>query len=101
MTAPTGQLIGGVLVLRAMGDLAGAEQLASTMPNNLTSLRDEIAACSPGDTVVISYQQYRELFPPGEPDIDARQKARTFATEAGCWFVIRPGEGVVTFVKRE
>jgi hypothetical protein len=89
------------VVIRTTGDLADAEHVASAMPTNLTSLRDEIAACPPGDTVVISYQQYRELFPPGEPDIDARQKARTFATEAGCWFVIRPEEGLVTFVKRE
>jgi hypothetical protein len=88
-------------VIRAMGDLAGAEQLATAMPNNLASLRDEITACSPGGTVVISYQQYGELFPPGEPDIGAREKARTFATEAGCWFVIRPREAVVAFVKRE
>jgi hypothetical protein len=84
-----------------MGDLTDAERLASAMPSNLTSLRDEIAACSPGNTVVISYQQYGELFPPGEPDLDARQKAWTFATENGCWLVLRPAEGVVEFVKRE
>jgi hypothetical protein len=57
-----------------MGDLADAEPLASAIPNNLTSLRDEIAACTPLDTVVFSYQQYADFFPPGEPDVDAREK---------------------------
>jgi hypothetical protein len=84
-----------------MGDPADVEQLASAMPGNLTSLRDEIAACSPGGTVVISYDEYGKLFPPGEPDVDAREKARTFAAETGCWFVIRPSETLVEFVKRK
>ena len=51
--------------------------------------------------MVISYEEYGKLFPPGEPDMDARERAWTFATENGCWLVIRPGDSVVTFVKRE
>jgi hypothetical protein len=33
--------------------------------------------------VVISYEEYGKLFPPGEPDMDARERAWTFATENG------------------
>ena len=69
------------------------------MPTDLSSLRNEIAACSPGGTVVITYEEYGKLFPPGEPDVDAREKAWTFARENGCWLLIRPSETVVEFVK--
>jgi hypothetical protein len=40
---------------------------------DLTSLRNEIAACSPGGTVIISYEEYGKLFPPGEPGGCARE----------------------------
>jgi hypothetical protein len=71
------------------------------MRATLASLRDEIAACSSGGSVVVSYADYQQLFPPGEPNVGAREKARTFAIGNGCWFVIRPSTTVVEFVKRK
>ena len=69
------------------------------MPTDLTSLRDEIAACSPGGTVVISYQEYGKLFLRVSPTFMRDQTAWTFARENGCWLLIRPSETVVEFVK--
>jgi hypothetical protein len=88
------------MVTRKTGDLLDAARLTSELPTDLRSLRNEIAACSPGERVLVNYEDYADLFPPGEPDVDARENARRFAAENGCWFVIHPTEKVVVFIKR-
>jgi len=39
---------------------------------------------TPGHVFDLSYGQFGDLFPPGEPDPFARAALRTFANECGC-----------------
>jgi len=39
---------------------------------NLDDLGDKLAALNPGDVAEVPYDVYASLFPPGEPDDNAR-----------------------------
>ena len=54
-----------------------------------------------GNAAEVPYEIYEELFPPGEPDESARQRAYEFAKANGCVIDHRPTERLVLFVKSE
>jgi hypothetical protein len=53
-----------------------------------------------GQAAHVPYEVFAELFPPGEPDDDARERAYRFAKENGCIIDNRPASGEVLFAKR-
>ena len=53
----------------------------------------------PGQAAHAPYEIYAELFPPGEPDQDARARAYEFAKANGCVIDNRPAQREVLFVK--
>jgi hypothetical protein len=55
---------------------------------------------TPGQAAHASYDLYAELFPPGEPDQDARARAFEFAKANGCVIDNRPRQREVLFVKQ-
>ncbi len=69
------------------------------MAYTIGDLRAEIAACPQGGAVGVPYDTYADLFPPGEPDEGARQRAWQFARDNGCAINNRSAEEVVFFVK--
>ena len=54
---------------------------------------------TPGQEAHVSYDAYRELFPPGEPDAAARALAYAFARSHSCQIENHPNERVVVFYK--
>lgn len=69
------------------------------MGYTLDDLRAEIASCKDGGAIGVPYATYAELFPPGEPDTFARERAWQFARENGCAINNRITEQIVFFVK--
>jgi hypothetical protein len=53
----------------------------------------------PGQGAHLSYDTYRELFPPGEPDEAARSRAYEFARSHSCQIENHPNERVMVFYK--
>lgn len=45
-----------------------------------------------GHVFDLTYVQFAEIFPPGEPDAAAREGLRRFAVECGCDLNNNPGE---------
>lgn len=64
---------------------------------------DELAAVlkdlPPGKSAGIHHDVYAELWPPGEPDQNARAQCYEFAKSLGCAIDNRPNERTVLFVK--
>lgn len=54
---------------------------------------------TPGKAAHVPYDIYEELFPPGEPDQNARARAYEFAKANGCVIDNRPKQREVLFVK--
>jgi hypothetical protein len=56
-----------------------------------------------GDPVVRGqlYDCYSTLFPPGEPDASARERAYKLAMQTGCEIDNQPDEQTVWFVKHD
>ena len=46
---------------------------------NLDDLGDKLAALNPGDVAEVPYDVYASLFPPGEPDDNARARGHTIS----------------------
>lgn len=65
----------------------------------LDYLKQKIGACPAGNAVGVSYDLFRELFPPGEPDERARKAAYNFAKVNGCTINISWSKEMVFFVK--
>jgi len=65
----------------------------------IEDLRREIAHCPSGGAVGVPYDTYADLFPPGEPDQSARERAWNFAKTNGCAINNRVTEQTVYFVK--
>jgi hypothetical protein len=53
----------------------------------------------PGQAAHVPYYLYEELFPPGEPDQNSRERAYEFAKANGCIIDNRPKTREVLFVK--
>jgi hypothetical protein len=68
-------------------------------PMSLDELMATSTALPAGKCAGIHHDIYGELFPPGEPDEDARAVCHAFARSAGCRVENRPGEHTVWFVK--
>lgn len=68
------------------------------MGYSIDDLRREIYACPKGGAVGLDYETYADLFPPGEPDDRARERALGFARGLGCTIDNRPAERRVFFV---
>ncbi len=47
-------------------------------------LKDQLANLEPGQRIVVPYDIYELLFPPGEPDQDARAACWAFAKQMAC-----------------
>ena len=50
----------------------------------LNQLKEILTGLRTGDRACISYDIYGVLFPPGEPDVDARARCYEFAKLAAC-----------------
>ena len=66
---------------------------------SLDELTATLVALSPGKCAGIQHDVYAELFPPGEPDENARAACYAFARSVGCGIENWPGEQTVWFVK--
>ena len=66
---------------------------------NLDDLGDKLAALNPGDVAEVPYNVYASLFPPREPDDNARARAYNFAKAHDCTFDYWPSDRIVIFVK--
>src|SRR2546421_1672250 len=62
---------------------------------NLDDLGDKLAALNPGDVAEVPYDVYASLFPPGEPDDNARMRAYNFAKAHDCTFDNWPSDRIV------
>jgi hypothetical protein len=65
----------------------------------LADLKAQIDACPHGGAVGLPYDAYSDLFPPVEPDQNAREAAYKFARENGCTIENKPDANIVFFVK--
>ena len=66
---------------------------------SLDELRATLVALAPGKCAGIHHDVYAELFPPGEPDENARAACYAFAKSVGCQIDNKPNERTVWFVK--
>jgi hypothetical protein len=69
------------------------------MAYTLENLEAQIADLPPGGAVGLPYDTYVDLFPPGEPDQGARERAYNFAKANGCTIDHNLKEQIVFFVK--
>jgi hypothetical protein len=69
------------------------------MAYTLADLSSELKALAPGAACCIHHDTFADLFPPGEPDINARGAASEFAKANGCTIDNRPAEQTLCFVK--
>jgi hypothetical protein len=65
----------------------------------LADLKAQIDACPDGGAVGLPYDAYADLFPPGEPDENARAAAYNFAKANSCTIDNKPDANIVFFVK--
>ena len=65
----------------------------------LDELRQELVALPKGKYAAIRYDHYAVLFPPGEPDENARAACYDFAKSAGCRIENKQSAQQVWFVK--
>lgn len=66
---------------------------------SLEELRATLVALAPGKCAGIHHDAYADLFPPGEPDKNARAACYVFARSVGCRIENKPQEKTVWFVK--
>ena len=66
---------------------------------SLDELRATLTALPAGKCAGIHYEVYAQLFPPGEPDENARARCYEFAKSVCCMIDNRPRERTVLFVK--
>lgn len=66
---------------------------------NLDELRVQLLALQAGQMAGIHHDVYADLFPPGEPDENARAACLDFARSVGCRIENRPAEETVWFIK--
>jgi hypothetical protein len=66
---------------------------------SLEELRAILVTLAPGKCAGIHYDVYAELFPPGEPDQNARVACSVFAQSVGCRIENKPEETTLWFVK--
>ena len=67
---------------------------------SLALLSERLGKLSLGERTALPYSVYATLFPPGEPDDDARVAAFTFAREHGCVIENQPAAQQVVFTKK-
>jgi hypothetical protein len=65
----------------------------------LDELRTELATVTQGKYARVPYEIYAEVFPPGEPDQNARAAAYAFAKSLGFRIENKPDDKSVWFVK--
>jgi len=65
----------------------------------LAEFSKTLSDLKPGQGARLNYEAYELLFPPGEPDDDARGRAFRFAREHGCRIDNRPNERAIWFYK--
>jgi hypothetical protein len=66
---------------------------------SLLELRAVLEGLEPGKTAEVPYSVYEALFPPGEPDQTARDRASSLARECGCVISTKVALKVVCFAK--
>jgi hypothetical protein len=69
------------------------------MDSTLEDLALSLSELGEDKYVSISYEVFSELFPPGEPDDDARAACFEFANELGCRIENHPGKQEIWFFK--
>jgi hypothetical protein len=67
----------------------------------LAEVKAQIDDCPDGGAVGLPYDVYADLFPPGEPDHNAREAAFNFAKANGCTIDNKPDANIVFFVKQK
>lgn len=67
---------------------------------SLALLSERLGKLAVGQRTALPYSVYGFLFPPGEPDEDARVAAFTFARDHGCVIENQPGARQVVFTKK-
>lgn len=65
----------------------------------IDGLRTTLSSLQPGQCAGLHYDIYGDLFPPGEPDVNARAACYEFARSLGCRIENKPQEQTVWFVK--
>jgi hypothetical protein len=65
----------------------------------LEELRETLEKLPPGKMAGVHHDAYADLFPPGEPDSNAREACYKFAKTLGCRIENKPQEKTVWFVK--
>jgi hypothetical protein len=65
----------------------------------LDDLKAKLASLQPGQMAGIHHDVYADLFPPGEPDENARAACYGFAKAQGCRIENKSAEQTVWFVK--
>ena len=69
------------------------------MAYTLSDLGAALKALAPGMALCMHHDLFADLFPPGEPDDNARGAAHEFAKANGCTIDNRPAEQTLCFVK--
>ncbi len=65
----------------------------------LDELRETLEKLPAGKAAGVHHDVYADLFPPGEPDINAREACYKFAKSLGCRIENKPNQQTVWFVK--
>lgn len=69
------------------------------VPMTLDELRTELVALRWDHAIGIPYDVFALLFPPGEPDEGAHERAYKFAKESGCTISNHQAEKIVFFIR--
>jgi hypothetical protein len=75
------------------------KHIGDRLSMTLNQLKEILTGLRTGDRACISYDIYGVLFPPGEPDVDARARCYEFAKLAACRTENDPRNQKVWFVK--
>jgi hypothetical protein len=65
----------------------------------LAELGTRLNEMRPGQFAAIHHDLFADLFPPGEPDDNARTACLAFARQHGCRIENKPSQGELWFVK--
>lgn len=84
-----------------MGLKRSCWEARADMDYTLDKLSRELAGQEPGHGVAIDLSIYRRLFPPGEPDNDARQEASAFAIANNCTVHFGTYTGAIFFRRKK
>ena len=71
------------------------------MAYTLATLKSQLDELPPDGQLSITYETFADLFPPGEPDVNARRGLGVFAHSAGCDLKNDQHNQIIDFTKRK